>query len=83
MAEDSGRISVSKDFLRAELGQLKLDLIEELATKAEVEILRREVSDLKDEVDILKTWKATLTGLATGAFGLAGLATTIALHPWH
>lgn len=44
MADDSGRISVSRDALRAELATLELRLVERLATKAEVDDLARRVS---------------------------------------
>lgn len=46
--EDSGRISVSKDFLKAALLELQVELIKTLATKAEVEDLVKEVEVIKE-----------------------------------
>lgn len=63
MAEDSVRISVSKDFLRAELTGMELRLVEKLATKAEVEALDLRVDTLETEVDRLKTWRKTLAAV--------------------
>lgn len=45
MSDDSGRISVSRDALRAELLSLKLDLIQQLATKGEVDRLNDRIND--------------------------------------
>lgn len=74
--EDGGRISVSKDFLRAELGAMELRLIQNLATQAEVEGIRKDVEGLK-------RWRAYVAGVATTAAALASAAVAIALHPWH
>jgi len=55
MAEEYGRISASKDFLRAELKDLELRLVGKLATQDDVDELRR-------DVDSLKRWRAYLAG---------------------
>lgn len=69
--EDSGRISVSRDALRAELAQMELRLIEKLATKAEVEMLEARVDTLETEVDRLKTWRKTLAAALAFAVAVA------------
>lgn len=70
MAEDAGRISVSRDALRAELSQMELRLVEKLATKAEVDDLTKRVTALEErnaptrvEFDLVKS---TLTALKSG-----------------
>lgn len=63
MSEDTGRISVSRDALRAELATLKLDLIQTLATKDDVKVLEARVGTLETDVDRLKTWRKSLAGV--------------------
>ncbi len=46
-----GRISVSRDALRAELAQMELRLIQSLATRGEVEELRKELDRVKRRQD--------------------------------
>lgn len=70
MAEDTGRISVSRDALRAELAELELSLVEKLATKDEVAEVRR-------DVDSLKRWRAYVAGAAAVALALATTAATL------
>lgn len=72
MAEDSGRISVSRDALRAELAQMELRLVDKLATKDEVQAIRA-------DVDGLKRWRAYLSG----AYALGLVAATAALAWFH
>jgi hypothetical protein len=69
VAEDSGRITVSRDALRAELATLELRLVEKLATKAEVDDLGQRVTSLeakgspsREEFDRLKGWQARIAG---------------------
>jgi hypothetical protein len=78
--EDSGRISVSRDALRAELVTMELRLVEKLATKGEVEALHKEHDALREEVENLKSWRQYTTGLTAGSLGLAGLAAGFAAH---
>jgi hypothetical protein len=80
VAESNERISVSRDFLRAELGGLELRLVEKLATKDEVADLRGEHDALRNEVETLKSWRAYTTGLTAGALGLASMAIGFATH---
>lgn len=63
--EDTGRINVSRDFLKAELLGMELRLVEKLATKAEVETLALRVAALEErdppsraEWDVVKLWHA-------------------------
>lgn len=65
--EDTGRISVSRDALRAELGSLELRLVQSLATQSEVD-------DLKRRVDRLETWRAFLAGAQALFVFLVGVA---------
>lgn len=69
---DTGRISVSRDALRAELAGLELRLVEKLASQSEVDGIRR-------DVDSLKTWRAYVAGAAAGALALSGTAVGIVL----
>lgn len=69
VADDNGRISVSKDFLRAELGLMELRLVDKLATKAEVDDLARRVmlleaqdSPTRIEFDALRAWHLAVKG---------------------
>jgi hypothetical protein len=80
VTDDNGRISVSKDFLRAELAGMELRLVDKLATKSEVEDLRDEHDALRNEVETLKAWRQYTTGLTAGALGLAGAAIGFATH---
>lgn len=79
-ADDNGRISVSRDALRAELAQMELRLVEKLATKSEVDDLRDEHDALRAEVEGLKAWRAYTTGLTAGSMALAGAAVALATH---
>lgn len=72
MGEDTGRISVSKDYLRAELGDLELRLVERLATNADVDAIRQ-------DVDSLKRWRAYQAGGSAVAIGLGTTALGIAV----
>jgi hypothetical protein len=73
MSDGDGRITVSRDALRAELATMELRLVEKLATQSEVEALRK-------EVDALKRWRAYLAGVATTALGLAGACTALVIY---
>jgi hypothetical protein len=73
MSEDNGRISVSRDALRAELAELELSLVEKLATKDEVTEIRR-------EVDSLKTWRAYTTGFTACGVAIGSVALGVAVH---
>lgn len=71
-------VSVSKDYLRAELTQLKLDLVSELATRADVNALAGRVLKLEEEdspsrveFDALKSW---MTGVRAVVAVLAAVA---------
>ena len=73
MADDTGRITVSRDALRADLAELELRLVDRLATKADhVELERR--------VGGLERWRAYTAGVAAGALGLSGLCTALLVH---
>lgn len=78
--DGNDRISVSKDFLRAEIVGLELRLVDKLATKDEVSDLRTEHDDLRKEVETLKAWRQYTTGLTAGSIGLAGMAIGFATH---
>lgn len=80
MAEDNGRISVSKDFLRAELTGLELRIVEKLATKAEVGNLSDRVDTLETDVDRLKTWRKSLAGTCAVALAIALAALPDVIH---
>lgn len=73
MSEDNGRITVSRDALRAELLSLELRLVQRLATQDEVDTIRK-------DVDSLKRWRSYLAGAVTGALALAGCAVAIVLR---
>lgn len=73
MSEDNGRISVSRDALRAELAQMELRLVEKLATKTEVDGIRA-------DVDGLKRWRAYVTGLTTTAIALSGTCAALIVY---
>jgi hypothetical protein len=73
MADGDGRITVSRDALRAELLGMELRLVEKLATKDEVDVLRK-------EIDGLKRWRAYLTGVASTALALAGSCTAFVIY---
>lgn len=51
------RVSVSRDALRAELAELELRLIEKLASKSEVEMLKQRVEKLENLAAPLKEKK--------------------------
>jgi hypothetical protein len=57
MAEPQERVSVSRDALRAELAELELRLIEKLASKSEVEMLKSRVEKLEELASPLKEKK--------------------------
>jgi hypothetical protein len=76
MSEDIGRISVSRDALKAELLGMELRLVDKLATKDEVETLRT-------DVDKLKTWRAYTAGATAVALGLGTTALSILLAFHH
>jgi hypothetical protein len=71
-AEDSGRISVSRDALRAELTGLELRLVQSLATQTEVDVLRK-------DVDSLKRWRAYVAGASAVALALGSTAVGIVI----
>lgn len=73
-SDDVGRISVSRDALRADLGDLELRLIEKLATKAEHESLAMRVAKLE--------WQAAWSkgGLAVLSVLVVVLTTYVAIH---
>lgn len=71
-AEDTGRISVSRDALRAELATLELRLVDKLATKSEVD-------DIRTDVDSLKRWRAYQSGAAAAAVLIATTAIGVVL----
>jgi hypothetical protein len=71
-ARDVGRISVSRDALRAELATMELRLVEKLATRAEVEIMRA-------DMDGLKRWRAYVTGAVAVSVGLGSTAVGVVL----
>jgi hypothetical protein len=71
-ADDTGRISVSRDALRAELATLELRLVEKLATQSEVDGIRT-------DVDSLKRWRAYVAGAAAVAVGLGTTAIGIVI----
>ena len=71
MGEENGRINVSRDALRAELAQMELRLIDKLATKTEVDVLRKERDDDRQEIESLKRWRAYITGVTGTALALA------------
>lgn len=73
--EDGGRISVSRDALRAELVGLELRLVEKLATKTEHD-------GLASRVDKLERWRAYSMGITAAlTFGLT-LVATVSWHIW-
>ena len=67
---DTGRITVSRDALRAELATLELRLVEKLATKADHDDLERRVGGLE-------TWRAYTAGAAAVAVALATAAVSV------
>lgn len=73
MSDDNGRISVSRDALRAELATMELRLVEKLATQSEVEVLRR-------DVDSLRRWRSYAAGVSTAALGVGTTALGVALR---
>lgn len=84
---DNGRITVSKDFLRAELVGMELRLVDKLATKAEVEALQAKhestvarVDVLETEVDRLKNWRRALASAAAAVVAVVVAFTAQALH---
>lgn len=84
IADDVGRISVSRDALRAELASMELRLIEKLATQTELEVLRRatevEIESVRHEVDKLRLWRAYTVGVTTVALGVGSTAFAIAIR---
>lgn len=72
MSDDNGRISVSKDFLRAELGEMELRLVEKLANQDEVAVMR-------GDLEALKRWRAYLAGASAVAIGLGTVALGVVL----
>ena len=77
-AEDNVRITISEDRLYRALGELELRLVEKLATKSEVD-------DIRKDVESLKRWRAYVTGMSTTALALASACVAIVLwsltHP--
>jgi hypothetical protein len=71
--EDTGRITVSRDALRADLAELELRLVDRLATKSEVEDLRR-------DVERLQRWRSYITGMASTALALAGACSALVVY---
>lgn len=61
MSDDSGRISVSRDALRAELAKLELRLVEKLVTKTDHEDLAHRVTGLEEQAARLRGALAILS----------------------
>lgn len=68
--EDIGRISVSRDALRAELAQMELRLVDKLATQVDVDALEARVTKTEDA---LARIKGALALLSVAAAVLGGL----------
>lgn len=67
MSDDSGRISVSRDALRAELAKLELRLVEKLVTKTDHDDLVHRVTRLEETSSRLKGALAVLSLVFGGA----------------
>lgn len=66
MAEDSGRITVSRDALRAELAKLELRLVEKLVTKTEHDGLAERVVRIEETIARYKGALALISIIVVG-----------------